>query len=106
MFSLDTTATPSTRVTDLRSLLSYGDPSSKRSKAFNDTVKAFRTSYTTIDGTPGVELYDWKSELHQEDLTRMVDDFLEEHGQSFWPDVEDARSAAAGSIQYSKNREL
>jgi hypothetical protein len=101
------TASSLPKITDLRKLLNFGDASSSRAQGFNDIVRAFRRTYRTSTGVPGVDLHDWKSPEHQSELTKMARKFLDEqnYGRVFWPDIEgDAGNSI--KLEYSKNQKL
>lgn len=101
------TASSLPKITDLRKLLNFGDASSSRAQGFNDIVRAFRRTYRTSTGVPGVDLHDWKSPEHQSELTKMVRKFLDEqnYGRVYWPDIEgDAGNSI--KLEYSKNQKL
>jgi hypothetical protein len=101
------TASSLPKITDLRKLLNFGDASSSRAQGFNEIVRAFRRTYRTSTGVPGVDLHDWKSLEHQSELTKMARQFLDEqnYGRVFWPDIEgDAGNSI--KLEYSKNQKL
>lgn len=101
------TASSLPKITDLRKLLNFGDASSSRAQGFNDIVRAFRRTYRTGTGVPGVDLHDWKSPEHQSELTKMARKFLDEqnYGRIFWPDIEgDAGNSI--KLEYSKNQKF
>src|ERR1700761_7389930 len=84
-------ATPSAasipNITALRKALDYGEPHLPRCAAFYDDIRVFRKKFRTINGTPGMELYDWKSRDHQAGLNEMTIAYLDKEGNGdvFWP---------------------
>lgn len=75
-------ATSLPRITDVRNELGYPDPEAP----FNDDIKSFRKKFHTIAGVSGLELYDWKSQDHQDGLIEMADAFLDQHGSFYFSD--------------------
>jgi hypothetical protein len=75
------------RVKELRQALGFGDSSLTAAKLFNDKLRSHRLEYKTINGTPGTDLYLWKSKAHQLELSQMATTFLETHGSTLWPEI-------------------
>jgi len=87
------------RIRTLRKELDIGEKGSARVQTFNDTLRLFRRNYKGPTGRRGLDLQNWRSEDDREELVRLVDGFLEQHGSRFWPD-------SRPNIQYSKQRAL
>jgi hypothetical protein len=101
------------KVGELRNQLGFADQSSSTSKIFNDTLRAFRRSYKTTDGIPGVKFHDWKSREHQTQLSVMVVKFLSANngGKYFWPDeqsdgLSQSTEDSSGELNYINDQQL
>lgn len=92
-------------ITDLRNALDYGNPKLPRCTAFTDDMRVFRKKFRTKNGVCGVDLYDWKSEEGQSDLTEMTIAYLDTEGNGFvfWPD--DPASPNLNKYRYSNTRD-
>jgi len=93
------------KVTKLRELLGFQDQSSDHSKIFNDKLRAFRREYRTSSGRPGTDLHDWRSRDGQSELSQMVNEFLVDNGQFFWPTISNNdNNGEPPKLQYPQNK--
>ncbi|KAF7562980.1 hypothetical protein G7046_g1151 [Stylonectria norvegica] len=94
-------------IKQIRRKLDYGHTYQQRDINFYNVVKEFRARFRTSDGTSGMDLYDWTSQIHQDGLAEMTIEFLEQdcRGKTYWPDDPEAFHYSA-LLQYSKHSDL